>query len=54
MDGPGIVSLLTWLTGNQRIGMAGIGVMFAIGLAVLWKVKSDKVPEHQKAEADRY
>ncbi|MEM7766237.1 MAG: MFS transporter [Pseudomonadota bacterium] len=39
--GPGLVSLLTFLTGNQRIGMAGIGVMFAIGLAVLFTVRSD-------------
>lgn len=44
--GPGIVSLLTALTGNQRIGMAGIGIMFLIGLMVLWNVKSGKTPEH--------
>lgn len=40
--GPGIVSLLTWLTGNQRIGMGGIGVMFLLGLIVLWKVHAPK------------
>ncbi len=40
--GPGIVSLLTWLTGNQRIGMGGIGFMFLIGLIVLWKVQVSK------------
>ena len=40
--GPGIVSLLTWLTGNQRIGMGGIGFMFLIGLIVLWKVQAPK------------
>jgi UMF1 family MFS transporter len=40
--GPGVVSLLTWLTGNQRIGMGGIGFMFLIGLAILWKVHAPK------------
>lgn len=40
--GPGFVSLLTWLTGNQRIGMGGIGFMFLIGLAILWKVQAPK------------
>ncbi len=40
--GPGIVSLLTWLTGNQRIGMGGIGFMFLVGLIVLWKVQAPK------------
>jgi UMF1 family MFS transporter len=40
--GPGIVSLLTWITGNQRIGMGGIGVMFLIGLVILWKVHAPK------------
>jgi len=50
--GPGLVSLLTWLTGNQRIGMGGIGFMFLIGLIILWKVKSDKIPEHMKSAAE--
>jgi UMF1 family MFS transporter len=40
--GPGIVSLLTWLTGNQRIGMGGIGFMFLAGLIILWKVHAPK------------
>jgi len=40
--GPGIVSLLTWLTGNQRIGMGGIGFMFLLGLIILWKVHAPK------------
>lgn len=44
--GPGLVSLLTFLSGNQRIGMSGIGIMFAVGLAVLFTVKSDKTPAH--------
>ena len=52
--GPGLVTLLTFVTGNQRIGMGGIGVMFLIGLFVLWSVKADKTPEHMKAEEDRY
>ena len=40
--GPGLVSLLTWLTGNQRIGMGGIGFMFLVGLIILWKVHAPK------------
>ncbi len=40
--GPGIVSLLTWATGNQRIGMGGIGFMFLLGLIILWKVHAPK------------
>ena len=40
--GPGIVSLLTWVTGNQRIGMGGIGFMFTVGLIILWKVQASK------------
>jgi UMF1 family MFS transporter len=40
--GPGIVSLLTWITGNQRIGMGGIGFMFLAGLIILWKVHAPK------------
>ncbi|WP_321488349.1 MFS transporter [uncultured Hyphomonas sp.] len=40
--GPGVVSLLTWITGNQRIGMGGIGIMFLIGLMILWKVHAPK------------
>ncbi len=43
--GPGIVSLLTWITGNQRVGMGGIGFMFLIGLIVLWKVKVSKIAD---------
>ena len=40
--GPGVGSLLTWATGNQRIGMGGIGFMFLIGLVILWKVHAPK------------
>lgn len=40
--GPGIVSLLTWITGNQRIGMGGIGFMFLAGLIILWKVQAPR------------
>jgi UMF1 family MFS transporter len=46
--GPGIVSLLTWITGNQRIGMGGIGFMFLIGLIVLWKVQAPKHPDENR------
>ena len=44
--GPGVVSLLTWLSGNQRIGMGGVGFMFLIGLAILWKVRAPKWEGH--------
>ena len=40
--GPGIVSLLTWMSGNQRVGMGGIGFMFLVGLIILWKVQASK------------
>jgi UMF1 family MFS transporter len=42
--GPGIVSLITYITGNQRLGMGGIGFMFLIGLMILWGVKASKQP----------
>lgn len=48
--GPGVVSLLTWLTGNQRIGMGGIGFMFLIGLIILLGVKDNK-PAVEKTQS---
>ena len=39
--GPGLVSILTAMSGSQRIGMAGIGILFFAGLAVLQTVKDN-------------
>jgi UMF1 family MFS transporter len=37
--GPGLVSLTTALSGDQRIGMASISVLFLIGLALLTTIR---------------
>lgn len=49
--GPGIVALMTWASGSQKIGFTGIFVLIAIGMAILTTVKADKTPEHLKASA---
>ena len=46
--GPGLVDLMTSMSGNQRIGMSGLGFLFIAGLAIILTVKADKTPEHQK------
>lgn len=46
--GPGLVDLMTTVSGNQRIGMSGLGFLFVAGLAIISTVKADKTPEHQK------
>ncbi len=46
--GPGLVALMTTLSGDQRIGMSGLGLLFIIGLWVIAGVKADKIPEHLK------
>ena len=46
--GPLIVSEMTTAFDNQRIGFAGIILLFVGGLAVLATVKADKTPEHLK------
>ncbi len=46
--GPGLVDLMTTLSGDQRIGVSGLGVLFIIGLAIICTVKADKTPEHLK------
>ncbi|MEM6534539.1 MAG: MFS transporter [Pseudomonadota bacterium] len=46
--GPGLVALVTYLSGDQRIGFASILVLFMIGLAIIFTVKADKTPEHEK------
>ena len=48
--GPGLVALMTTLSGDQRIGMSGLALLFVIGLWIISGVKADKVPEHLKAD----
>jgi len=45
---PLIVGLVTWLTGDPRIGMSGLGLLFIAGLWIILGVKADKTPEHLK------
>jgi len=45
LDGPGIVSLLTWpaqATSASANGWTICGFMFLLGLIILWKVHSAK------------
>ncbi|MEO1028889.1 MAG: MFS transporter [Pseudomonadota bacterium] len=46
--GPGLVDLMTTLSGDQRIGISGVGILFVVGLAVITTVRADKTPEHLK------
>lgn len=46
--GPGLVALMTTLSGSQRVGMSGLGLLFIIGLWIVSGVKADKTPEHLK------
>ncbi|MEO1475844.1 MAG: MFS transporter [Pseudomonadota bacterium] len=46
--GPGLVALMTTISGDQRIGMSGLGMLFIIGLIIILGVKADKTPEHMK------
>jgi len=46
--GPGLVDLMTTVSGNQRIGVSGLGFLFIIGLWIISGVKADKTPEHLK------
>jgi len=46
--GPGLVALMTTLSGDQRIGMSGLALLFIIGLFIVSGVKADKTPEHLK------
>lgn len=45
---PLAVGVITWLTGDQRIGMSGLGLLFITGLWIILGVKADKTPEHLK------
>ncbi|MEM7663742.1 MAG: MFS transporter [Pseudomonadota bacterium] len=47
--GPGLVDLMTTVSGSQRIGVSGLGFLFIIGLIIILGVKADKTPEHLKA-----
>ncbi|MEM1390712.1 MAG: MFS transporter [Pseudomonadota bacterium] len=47
--GPGSVAIVTWLSGDQRIGFAPVVVLLTIGLLILLTVKADKTPEHMKS-----
>jgi len=49
--GPGSVALVTWLSGDQRIGFAPVVVLLSLGLLILLTVKADKTPEHMKTGA---
>ncbi len=49
--GPLLVEIFTEWSGNQRIGMSAISVLFLAGLAVLVFVKADRTPEHLTGEA---
>lgn len=46
--GPGLVWVMTELSGNQRIGMSGLGALFIVGIAIISTVRADKTPEHLK------
>ncbi len=46
--GPGSVALVTWLSGDQRIGFAPVVVLLSVGLFIITTVKADKIPEHLK------
>ncbi|MEM9667916.1 MAG: MFS transporter [Pseudomonadota bacterium] len=45
---PLAVGLITTLTGDQRIGMSGLGLLFVVGLWIILGVKADRTPEHMK------
>lgn len=51
--GPGLVALMTTISGDQRIGMSGLGLLFVLGLWIISGVKAGKTPTHlQPAAAD--
>lgn len=49
--GPGLVDLMTTVSGNQRIGVSGLAVLFVIGLVIISTVEADKTPEHMRKVA---
>ena len=44
--GPGLVALMTTLSGDQRIGMSGLGLLFIAGLWIISGVKAGKTPTY--------
>ncbi|MEL7454340.1 MAG: MFS transporter, partial [Pseudomonadota bacterium] len=48
--GPGLVALMTALSGDLRIGMSALGLLFVVGLTIILGVKADKTPEHLKRQ----
>ena len=46
--GPMIVSAMTTYFNDQRLGFSGISLLFVAGLAILFTVKADRIPEHEK------
>lgn len=46
--GPGLVGLMTWISGSQRIGFSGVLLLLLLGLVIITTVKADKTPEHEK------
>lgn len=49
--GPGLVALVTFLSGDQRIGFSSVMLLLITGLAIITTVKADKTPEHLKESA---
>ncbi|MEM8636429.1 MAG: MFS transporter [Pseudomonadota bacterium] len=50
--GPGLIYVMTTLSGSQRIGISMVGVLFIVGLWVISGVKADKTPEHMKVSGE--
>lgn len=50
--GPGLVFIMTQISQDQRIGMSGLGILFAVGLFIIFGVKADKTPESSKPNPD--
>ncbi|MEO9968245.1 MAG: MFS transporter [Hyphomonadaceae bacterium] len=50
--GPGLVALMTTLSGDQRIGMSGLVILFITGLWTISGVKADKTPTYLQAKSD--
>ncbi len=44
--GPLLVEIFTKISGDQRVGMSAISLLFVLGLLVLTTVKAGKTPEH--------
>ncbi len=44
--GPLLVEIFTQVSGDQRVGMSAIGLLFVLGLLVLLTVEAGKTPQH--------